>query len=54
MIIPDTFAEELYSQSRMGDENHPPRCLFLPSNEVMAKMILACAGIDDPKKLWFN
>ena len=54
MIIPDTFAEEVYSSSRMGDVKFPPRCLFLPSNEIMTKMILACVGVSDPQKLWFK
>ena len=52
MVIPDTFAEDIYSESRMNNEFKSPSCLFLPSNEIMTKMILACVDVKDPKDLW--
>lgn len=41
----------IYKPSRF-DEKRSPNCIFLPSQELLFKMMRACIGAESPKDLW--
>jgi hypothetical protein len=44
--------ELVYDRSRFGENS--PLCIFIPSKEVMVKIMKACIGLENPEDLWFN
>lgn len=43
---------QVYPASRFTSQS--PRCIFIPSKQVMLKLIKACMGCESPNDLWFN
>ena len=43
--------DELYHSSR-SDLNRSPLCMYIPSKDLMIKMMKACIGKSDPLQLW--
>ena len=50
---PQSFQDFVYPMSRM-DEYSSPRVIYLPSKDVMLKLMRACIGVRFVDELWFN
>ena len=51
-IHDDDLAKNIYAEVRYN-ENYSPICIYLPSNDLLFKMMRAAIGIEDIKDLWF-
>ena len=51
--IPKTDEDYVYRLNRYVQE-YSPNAIYFPSKMVLFKIMRACIGVDDPKKLWFN
>ena len=49
----DNKWDEAYPDQRMHSKTQSPVCLYLPTTEIMTKMILACIGVTKVEDLWF-
>ena len=52
--LPVDADDQIYPESRF-DSGTSPTVIYIPSRDVMSKMMRACIGVTDPKDLWiFN
>ena len=51
---PERVDDFVYPKSRMMDEYCSPRVIYLPSKDVMLKLMRACIGVRFEDELWFN
>ena len=50
----ETQNEFVYPIERLLNEQGPPRCIYLPSEELMWKLMRSGVGVTEINKLWFN
>ena len=48
---PCRASDHVYHQSRYKKENSP-YCIYMPSKEIMLKIMRACIKVDKPEDLW--
>ncbi len=46
------FACHVYPECKMEDDTKPPSLIYIPSPEVMRKMIKACIKVDKPSDVF--
>ena len=50
---PKEFAYLVYHEWRYTPE-YSPLCNYIPTKEVMLKLMRACVAVSDEKQFWFN
>ena len=53
MRMPWNIEDLVYPASRYIEEGSP-KCIYIPSQEIMLTIMRACVGVKDPEHLWFN
>ena len=51
--IPEKVTHEVYAEPRMTDSTCSPLCVYVPTTQLMFKLIRACIGVESVKDLWF-
>ena len=51
--MPDKIDDMVYGPTRYI-KGFSPYCIYIPTKEIMVKIMRACVGVKDPKELWVN
>ena len=49
--IPTNVEDKVYPKSRYISQNSP-NCIYIPSKEIMLKLMRACIKVSKPEELW--
>ena len=52
-VPPQIEGELVYDKCRYM-EGYGPKCIFIPSKQIMFKLMRACVDVQDESELWFN
>ena len=52
--IPSTIDKLVYDEERVSRHNYAPTFVFIPTQEIMFKLIRACICTKYKEDLWFN
>lgn len=50
---PSNVETDVYPPGRVGCADFGPRCMYVPRNELLLKLMRACIGIKNEEGLWF-
>jgi hypothetical protein len=54
VIRPKVADDLVYSKSRYYYEQQSPRCIYIPTRQLMLKLMRACVDVKSEADLWFN